>query len=449
MSEDFSGYRFAKIIQGLRKPSEWLSLVQSVSITFIIHLAGFGLAYVVNVLMARWLGVDSYGNYVLVYNWGLLIALFGSVGFTSSILRFVPQYRLSGENQYLFGVIRFSSLLTLFSNILLVIIVSFVSTKIQPNGVNLDTIVLGLWVAPFLALQDLLSSILRGFDYIGLAFAPTRILRPILTIAFTFIAIHFMQGDRAQLALLALAASIIVILIIQSSVLSGTLKRRDNYTNVGIGYSVTYWLKISVPFLAIGASTMLLWRGTLIQTGIFLGAPAAALLFTADRLASLTSFILMASSSVFAPMITPLVDKDPEKLKRLTMTITRWTFWSSLIASIIIFIFADSLLSLFGSEYVDAKPVLFTFLIAQLVISITGPVGQLLNYSGYEIVNTRINMTTSFVALGANLIVIPLFKLEGAAAVILVTQCVKNIWTYIEVKRRLDIDSLTGIINIK
>jgi|GEM_PF-3298504 len=449
MTEESGEPLIAKIIQSLQKPSEWMSLFQNVGITFIIHIVGFGLAYVVNVLVARWLGVDSYGNYVLVYNWVLLIALFGGVGFTSSILRFVPEYRMKGENQYLFGVIRFSSLLTLFSNILLVIVVNFVLIKIQPRGIDLDTIIFGLWVAPLFAVQDLLSNILRGFNYIGLAFIPIRILRPILTIVFTFIAVHFMQGDPAQLALLALLVSIIVILIIQSGILSFTLNGLENYANVGIDYLPKHWLKISVPFLVIGTSTMLLWRGTLIQTGIFLGAPAAAMLFTADRLASLTSFILMASNSVFAPMITPLVDEDPEKLGRLTMTITRWTFWSAVVGSILIFIFADPLLNLFGSEYLAAKPLLFTFLIAQLIISITGPVGQLLNYSGHEIVNTRINMTTSFVALGANLIVIPLFKLEGAAAVILVTQCVKNIWTYLEVKRRLDIDSLAGIVDIK
>jgi O-antigen/teichoic acid export membrane protein len=436
----------SKLLDRLRNPSEWLSLFQSVSTTFLIQVGGFGLAYLVNVLLARWLGVDSYGNYVLVYNWGFLISIFGSLGFTSSILRFVPQYRSSGSAADLRGVIRFSALITLSVNIMLVIIVNLALAAIHPEDIDLTAMEIGLWFTPLFALQSLLTSILRGFGLIGIAFAPPRLLRPVLTVIFSYLVIHFVQGNITVLALLALMASILVVLVQQYRALSRVLAQ---YAPQTVQYQPKYWLKVSIPFLAIESSSLILWRGSLILTGLFLGAPAAALVFTADRLASLTGFILIASNSVFAPMITPLVGKDEAKLERLTMTITRWTFWSSLIASIAIYVFADPLLSLFGSEFVAAKPALLLFLIAQLLVAVTGPVGQLLNYSGHEMISTRIGLTTSLLALGSGLVVIPLYGIEGVAMLLLVAQLVKNGWTYLEVRRRLGINSLMGVFDFR
>src|SRR5690606_19710867 len=64
---------------------------------FLIRIANAGLAYVSQILMARWMGAFEYGVYVYVWTWVLLVGTVADLGFAVTAQRFIPRYRQEGD----------------------------------------------------------------------------------------------------------------------------------------------------------------------------------------------------------------------------------------------------------------------------------------------------------------------------------------------------------------
>src|SRR5260370_34942313 len=59
---------------------------------FFIYGAGIGLTYCSQLVIARIVGVDTYGVYAYVFAWMVVLAYFPTLGFDVGLLRFVPAY---------------------------------------------------------------------------------------------------------------------------------------------------------------------------------------------------------------------------------------------------------------------------------------------------------------------------------------------------------------------
>jgi len=59
---------------------------------FFVYGAGFGLTYCSQLVIARIVGVDTYGVYAYVFAWMVVLAYFSTLGFDVGLLRFVPAY---------------------------------------------------------------------------------------------------------------------------------------------------------------------------------------------------------------------------------------------------------------------------------------------------------------------------------------------------------------------
>src|SRR3954469_1026719 len=62
-----------------------------------IRIAGAGLAYGAQVLLARLLGKAKYGVFAAVWVWIIILGHGSLWGFGQSVCRFVPTYRARGE----------------------------------------------------------------------------------------------------------------------------------------------------------------------------------------------------------------------------------------------------------------------------------------------------------------------------------------------------------------
>jgi O-antigen/teichoic acid export membrane protein len=74
---------------------------------FVIRVMSAAIAYVSQVLMARWMGVAEFGIYVAVWVWVLLIGNVANAGLASAAQRFIPEYAerkdLAGLRGFIFG----------------------------------------------------------------------------------------------------------------------------------------------------------------------------------------------------------------------------------------------------------------------------------------------------------------------------------------------------------
>src|SRR6185312_16930512 len=70
---------------------------------FIIRVLSAGLAYLSQILLARWMGSSDYGIYVYVWTWVLLLGSMLDFGLASSAQKIIPDYRTRAEQALLRG----------------------------------------------------------------------------------------------------------------------------------------------------------------------------------------------------------------------------------------------------------------------------------------------------------------------------------------------------------
>ena len=76
-------------------------------VVFLVRVLGAALAYVSQVILARMMGSHEYGIYVVVWTLVVVLGIFAPLGFSSSVLRLIPEYRSLARpdrlNALLFG----------------------------------------------------------------------------------------------------------------------------------------------------------------------------------------------------------------------------------------------------------------------------------------------------------------------------------------------------------
>src|SRR6516165_1428975 len=74
-------------------------------IAFVVRVLSAFIAYVSQVLLARWMGDFEYGIFVIVWVGAVILGGLACLGFQTAIVRFVPEYLERGETKLLRGVV--------------------------------------------------------------------------------------------------------------------------------------------------------------------------------------------------------------------------------------------------------------------------------------------------------------------------------------------------------
>src|SRR5690348_4221942 len=70
---------------------------------FMIRAVSAALAYLAQILLARWMGGSEYGTYVYVWTWVLLLGSVMDFGIATSAQKIIPEYRARDEHALLRG----------------------------------------------------------------------------------------------------------------------------------------------------------------------------------------------------------------------------------------------------------------------------------------------------------------------------------------------------------
>jgi O-antigen/teichoic acid export membrane protein len=155
----------------------------------------------------------------------------------------------------------------------------------------------------------------------------------------------------------------------------------------------------------------------------------------AFRIALLGSFALMAVNSAIGPKISKLFNegKQNEMIQEARKS-TKLGFFISVPVMFITFLFPEFLLSVFGSEFKEAKTPLLILLIGQFFNTLCGPTGVVLQLTGYQKVFRNIVVVSAFINIALNYLIIPQYGLIGAACVNSFSIIFWNIWASIKIQ---------------
>src|ERR1700690_1966244 len=99
---------------------------------FIIRVVSAALAYLSQILLARWMGGSDYGVYVYVWTWVLLLGSMMDFGISASPQKIIPEDRTRGELALLRGLLSGSRWMTLIVSTVVSVLLAAVVKGLSP-----------------------------------------------------------------------------------------------------------------------------------------------------------------------------------------------------------------------------------------------------------------------------------------------------------------------------
>ena len=416
----FSGWhapRFARQLLGLALASPWWELILRSGTVLLVRVAGAGLGFAFNVALARVLGAGGLGIYHLSLTFALIASTLGRMGMDPAMLKFGAPSYAANDGRRLAAVHRMGvGTASLCCGI--VAACTFVAADWLATAVYADPAIaqplrlMSLALVPF-ALLSLYGELLKAGQHQALSSFVQGAALPMVSLLLLFL---FAQSIKDASA----AATIYVIANILVSLTSYVLWRRTVPPGSSSTTQSTRFRDLfatAMPMYGSAIADVVMTFSDVLILGIFATAADVGIYTAAARTALLTRFLLLANSSVAAPRFAALhAASDTAGVARLAVRSTMLTTVSSVPLLLIFVVFPANILSLFGLQFEAGAPALIILSVGQFVNAATGPVGYLLNMSGFHRIEGRIAVVGAVMTVGLCFALIPLWGILGAAA---------------------------------
>ena len=415
------------------------SLAQRVAgAAFLIRVASAGLLYLSQIMLARWMGSFEFGVYVYVWTWVLLIGTLADFGLGTAAQRFIPEYSERKALDLLRGYLVGSRWLAVAIATALAALGALGIKLIEPWLDNYLVIPLYLACAslPFYALSSMLDGIARSYNWVNLALVPPYIGRPLVLLA-VMAAAHG-AGLPAD-ATTAMVAAVISTWV--NAVLQLVMVERQLVAKVGRGrksYAIGTWFKTAIPIFMVGSFYLLLTYADILVLQQFCTPDELAVYYAAAKTLALVAFVNFSVAAAAAHKFTEYhVAGDRARLASFLADAIRWTFWPSLVATVLILALGRPFLWLFGPKFVDGYVLMFILAIGLLARAAVGPVERLLNMLGEQHACATVYAVAFATNLGLCLILIPRLGTMGAAIATSCAVMTESILLFLVTRRRL------------
>lgn len=382
-----------------------------------VNVAGAGLAFVSHVLFARWLGVASYGIYVFALSWLNILFIVMQAGLNLSMVRFIAEYRAQGNRAAMTAVVGFSNRVVLILGACIaaagwaVIAWTLPQTAEEMRG----TLYGALALTVVMALIQQRAAVLQGLERVVQSTLVFEVVRPLALLAAVFALAQIAALDAAVVMAVNLGVSAGVLIVLMVYARSGILAEPAADDRPVPPWR--NWLKVSLPYVLITGLTILLTQMDILMIGHILGAEQAGLYAPAAKVALLAIFPVVAVRARFGPLAAKLFTegKTAELQGRMNMaTLLSIAACAAMLAAILPG--RSLILGLFGADFLPGGGVIAILALAYFAYSLMGAVEMFFLVGPFERMNAVVSALTLGVNLILNLILIPRFGIEGAAA---------------------------------
>lgn len=384
---------------------------------FAIRIASALIALLSQVLMARWMGSFEYGIFVLVWTTMLILGNLSCLGFHTSLVRYIPEYRVRGRIGELRAVMQAARRIVTVLSLLIAAIglfgiwffaESFESYYIIP-------FYLGFVCMPIIAISDVLEGTARANSWAMLALAPIYILRPVLILFLMAAAMYLDYPHTGETAMIcAILATLMTTLWQAFSILPRT---SDEIRNVRPVFRTREWVLVSLPIFLVEGFVFMMTNADVLMVGWFMDPHDVAIYFATVKILALVHFVYFAVKAGVAQRYAEYATGNQhDRLKSFARATVAWTFWPSLLMAIGVLIIGKPMLMLFGPGFEAGYPLLFVLVLGVLARASVGPAESLLTMTGNQNVCAAIYAITLAINVTLAVLLIPAWGLWGAAA---------------------------------
>jgi O-antigen/teichoic acid export membrane protein len=385
-------------------------------------------------LLARALGAEQYGMYQIVLNAGTLFSGLALLGMDTALVRYVAISSARRDDEGTWGSLQVGigipALVSVLTGIALFALAYPVAGRVFHDIALAPLLqVMGL-IIPTLTMSDLLVGAVRGFK---------NMEYPVIA--------QFIAQPMARLVLIGIAA-IGGLTVMQAVIIFGI---GDLVATGMLIYYLNRLFPLRRPFSVAKRNTREMltfatpeWMaatldrfGDSIQT-FFIGSLssiAGAGIFAIANQVNTVGHDFYTSLNISArPLIAELHDQGERvQLERVYQTATKWSLIVNIPLFLIMILFPQELLAIFGESFVAGASALMILALANLIDVGTGMCGSILNMTGYtklKFVNNSLSLALSIVL---DVSLIPRWGIMGAAVSNLIVILLLNIARIVEV----------------
>jgi O-antigen/teichoic acid export membrane protein len=354
-------------------------------VTFGVRIAAAGLAYALQIVLARALGPHEFGLFAIAWITVTVGGFLGSGGLSHAAVRFIPAYRAEGRAADEAGFVRFALRACLIIGIAAGLAAAGLAVALQRlgaiEGPLAAAILAGAVAIPAFALQDLLEGFARARGWSLCAFVPSYILRTLLLIM--LVALFTASGSpaTATTAMLAgLAATLCAAVVHAALVLPRLLRPREK----PIDDDRAAWIAAARPLFLVDGAILARSHVDVVALALFVDAATLGVYVAATRLASLLGLVEYAVSAAMGPRFSAAAARgDRAALEAGLQQSVMICLWISAAGALCLSAAAPLLLALFGSGFSDAAAIVPILAAAAVIRALAGSSEELLAMLGH------------------------------------------------------------------
>lgn len=425
----------------LQKITSWPLFRESIGVTMRICYAG--LTFLVGIVLARYLGVAEFGAFSFVYAWILLGTSIVQAGTPTLLVREISAYKQKGECNQIFGIIRFSNILTMATSafVILCIAIAVLFNLFLISDYRL--FLLGGPALILLAMSAIKEASTRGLGHVLKGQISELLVRPgiqlliLVLLSFGFFPIGLNKYTAMLSFVFAGAVSLLSASIILRRSAPPGLKGNcefdfPNWSKSLFKLSASNW--VGAVAAAIGV----------LMVGIMGSDTETAHFRVASQTSMLISIGLAAMNTHQAPALSSAFTKgDRCDLQNLVQRSCAMSLAIAIPLAICFFAMGGPMLTLlYGSEYESAALTLAILTFGQLVNASTGSAGVILVSMRREGAIFYLQLAALTLTITLALLLVPMFGAVGAAAAVTAAHVLWNLTAVILIYKYARIISL-------
>lgn len=372
-------------------------------------------------VIARALGSGAVGEYTIAFAIRAILLLVCGVGMRTAMTRFVAAHLAREEHDRARGAVMAGVAVPTAFAIVVAVAWFLLAGTLAAEVFHEPALELPLKIfaasLPYFVFTDVALSATQGFRTMRPYVWVGQVLEPAGRLTLTVVVLVAGGGIVGASYALLVASAV-------SAVAAGWSLWRMLGRVPGSGYR-TDWRELTsfgaLSWLASMATQGLLWADIVIL-GVFVSAAEVGAYQVAVRVVLIGMFVITPLTAAMAPRIAHhWARHDAAEVANAYTSVVLWSARLSLPVLAGLVAARGPVLEVFGTTFPEAAPVVLILAAGAFVESFGAPSAVVINQIGRNGVNVVINVSALALNLGLNVLLIPLWGIEGAAAAWAVT----------------------------